>query len=209
MARGRVSRVGFQMDKGWQKYNNATEVARFKRKFARHRKKAFDILAKEIIREIAENGKFAPNAPLTVYMKSGSTPLHDTNKKLFNSVTSRMDGPHNLFIGIPRSDNFFTKAVAVHEGTAIKVTPAMRQMFMALWLVSMGQQESGSLTGRAEEIWNRKPGNYYPLSESTTVIKIPSRPFIEQAFSSPRTRAMMLKRFTDAVDKTIKELVRR
>ena len=199
--------ASFTMDKGWQKYNNATDVKRFKRKFARHRKKALDAIAKEIVKDVIDAGGFAPNAGLTTMIKGHAKPLVHTGKKLSDAITTRMINPKSVFVGIPKSSNFYPQAVAIHEGTLLKVTPAMRGMFMMLWLASIGKADPSDLSGRAKELWEQGGDNWSPLSPGTTGIKIPSRPFMEKAFLNPAARKFALMKFTQAVDNTIKELV--
>ena len=197
----------FAMDKGWEQYNRATDAKRFKRKFQRHRKKALDALAKKMVKEIVDAGGFEANAPLTKMIKNSSKPLVHTGKTLSKAITTKMINRKSLFVGVLNSDKFYQQAVAIHEGTLIKVTPAMRGMFMLLWLASIGKEDPSNLTGRAKELWDSGGRNWAPLSPGTSAIKIPSRPFIQKAFLDPAARNFALMKFSEAVDNTIKELV--
>ena len=200
--------MGFQMDPGWEKYNNATDVKRFKRKFARHRKRALDEVARVIIAEALKAGSFERNASLTEAIKQGNKPLHDTGKELVGAFRTRLIRKDALFVGIPQNHKFYFKARTIHEGAILKVTGKMRAMFVMLWLASKGDIPESQLTGRAAELFARKSTGWLPLRQSTTVIRIPARAFMDDAFSSEKTKREMLRRFTRAVDQTLAELAR-
>ena len=199
--------LSFKMDTGWKKYNNATDRKRFVRKFARHRKRALDQVARTIIKQAIDRGSFAPNAPLTKAIKGKSTPLDDTGNNLNEAFrTIMVRGGKELFVGIPTTHAFYKTAVRLHEGETLKVTKKMREMFVLLWLASNGEIGSDQLTGRAAELFKRKSDGWLPLRDSTTAIRIPARPFIAEAFGSDQTRQAALAMFTAAVDRTLVEL---
>jgi len=78
-------------------------------------------------------------------------------------------------------------AEILHDGATIPVTPRMRAMFYYLSMASMGRMDPGRLTGAAAEMWKRQPGGYFGLSEDTTHIEIPPRPFIREVFEDKAT----------------------
>lgn len=199
----------FQMTKGWERFNNATNVQRFKRKFQRHRKKALDAVAKEILKASIDAGGFAENKPLTVFIKGSNKPLESSGKVLTGAITTRTLGKNEIFVGIPKEDKFYKQAVAVHEGAVIPVSPKMRQMFFMLWMVSIGERDADELSGRAKELWEQRPEEgWLPLSPGTQAIKIQPRPFMMKAFFSSTAKRVALEKFTKAVDDTIRELAR-
>lgn len=199
------SSFGFKMDSGWKRFSAAFDTPKFKRKFQRHRHIAFDAIARVIIKQAIERGSFARNAALTEMIKGGNTPLEDTGKKLSRALTTRLTR-NEMFIGVPVGDEFYQTARTLHEGATIKVTPKMREMFILLWLASDGGIAPSSLTGRAAELFKRQSSGWLPLRESTKAIKIPARPFIDEAFNSAEARAMAELAFTNAVNRTIAEM---
>lgn len=200
----------FKMDKGWKEYADAVEVKRFRRKLNREKKKAFDAIARDIIAKVIEgNNNFAPNAPLTLLLKQGNTPLKagGKNRGLFKSISTKTMGPNKLFVGFTKSNKFYSRAKLLHDGGAIKVTHKMRMMFFALWMVSAGHMEPSKLTGRARELWKLNQ-EWYPLNEGTKAIKIPGRPFIEEAFKDPEVIKKARAAFIIAINRTIRAVAR-
>lgn len=206
MARG--SGISFRVDSGWSRYKKATDVKRFHRKFQRHRKVALDLVAREIIREAIKRGSFDRNAALTEMIKGSNDPLVDTGKHLVRAFRTRFYGK-DLFVGIPTTDPFYQQAKSVHEGVTMRVTDKMREMFILLWLASQGQIGPDQLTGRAAELYKRRPDGWLPLRESTQVIKIPARRFMSEAFGSPDVRAAAERLFTQAVNRTLTDMAGR
>lgn len=199
---------GFRLNKSWPNFKSATANKSVRRKFQRARKRALDQVARFMVSEIVDRGTFAANQPLTVSIKGGSTPLRDTRKKLLNSITTKNVNQYSVFIGISKSSDFYTQALVIHSGAAIRVTPRMRAMFRVLWLVSKGSMPASRLGGRAKELWDRKPGGWLPLKDSTTAIKIKARPFMDEAFGSARAKNEAYERFMVAIDQTFNEIAR-
>lgn len=196
------------MDKGWKKYERAHEVRRFQRKLQKHKKRAFDEIARTIVREVVHaSGSFTPNAPLTLLLKNGQKPLVDTGKKLFKAVSTKTISKDKLFIGFSKNSKFYPRAKLIHDGGTIRVTQKMRNMFYALWLVSKGRMDSSQLSGRAAELW-RMNQEWYPLNETTKAIRIPGRPFMEEVFKDPKVIRKARAEFIRAINQTLRELVK-
>lgn len=206
MARG--NGIGLTLDSGWARFKRATDSKAFHRKFQRHRKVALDLVAREVIRQAIGRGSFERNAALTEMIKGSNTPLEDTGKQLARAFRTRFYGGE-LFVGIPTTDPFYKQAVSIHEGVTLRVTDKMRDMFIMLWLASNGELGADQLTGRAAELFKRQPNGWLPLRESTQVIKIPARRFMLEAFGSPEVRSIAVSLFTQAVDRTLAEMVAR
>lgn len=145
-------------------------------------------LAEAEMRKQIQGGIKPSNAALTQAIKGGDKPLVDSSE-LFQSVTSRVLSDTEVFVGVLRNNGAHNIAVVVHEGVAIKVTPAMRSMFFYLWKASIGQMDPSKLTGRAAELWQRNQ-DWKPLLPSTTAITIPARPFVEHTFQSARLKGI-------------------
>jgi len=199
----------FTMDKGWKKYGDAHEIRKFQRKLQRHRKRAFDAIARSIVKEVINNSSsFKSNAPLTLLLKSGSRPLSDTGRNLFKAIGTQVLSKDKLFVGLLRTNKFYAQAKLIHDGGTIAVTEKMRNMFYILWLVSKGDMDPSKLTGRAAELWGMNQ-TWYPLAETTKAIKIPSRPFMEEVFRNKKVIEMARLEFRKAVNKTLKDMVGR
>lgn len=199
---------GFRIDRGWERFKRSTDARLFQRKFQRHRKAALDLVSREIISQAIKLGSFERNAALTQMIKGSDSPLEDSGKQLVRAFRTRFYG-NELFVGIPMTDPFYMQAKSVHDGVTLKVTDKMRQMFIMLWLASNNELGSDQLTGRAAELFERQPKGWLPLRDSTQVIKIPARPFMTEAFSSPEVRAVAERLFTQAVERTLAEMAGR
>ena len=197
-------------NKGWKQYEKAMNSKTFMRRLQRHKKKAFDRIAREIIRGALKTGSFSfkKNAPLTLLLKSGSQPLVDTGSKLSAVVETRTLSKDKLFIGITTANKFYARAKIIHEGGTIKVTQKMRNMFFFLWLVSKGDMSPSQLSGRAAELYALNQ-EWYPLKASTRAIKIPGRPFMEEIFKDKVILEKARREFIKAINDTIREQVRR
>lgn len=203
---------GFRKDAGWTIFANAVDPRVFEAKLKHHMSRATALngkVAVAAVRKVIRNGAFAANAPLTVHIKGSSKPLVDNGTGLFQAITDEVQDHQTVFIGVNRNSDMYNIAMALHEGVTLRVTPAMRGMFFMLWQASTGAIPSSSLTGRAAELWERRPGGWKPLKESTSVIVIPGRPFLEQAFQDPTLRNTLRNNWTQAVQATLRELATR
>jgi len=139
----------------------------------------------EALRDAARHPRgMAPNAGLTIMIKSGSTPLRDTGD-LMDAIQVDRTTKFRYSVGVDDSNPKAHIVKLLHNGGLIPVTDEMRAMFKALWWASEGSLDPGDLTGRARELWQRHPGGWLPLSESTSAIRIPARPFLAKALEDP------------------------
>jgi len=129
------------------------------------------------MRKTIQKGNLEKNAPLTQAIKGSDKPLVD-NADLFKAITHKKVDAFEAFAGVLRTDTRYNIGATLHEGISINVTPKMRNMFRALWFVSIGSMDSSGLKGAAAELWKKRPGGWLPLAASTQKIVIPKRPFV-------------------------------
>jgi hypothetical protein len=203
-----MASISFKMNAGWKRMMRATDPGRFDSVLQNHvgaGTQRAALLAEKTMREGIRKGGFAKNASLTIHIKSSSTPLIDTGG-LLRAITSKADRWDVGFAGILRSDELFEIAEMLHEGGSIRVTEKMRNMFQLLWFVSKGSADPGVLTGAARELWNRQPGGWFPLRESTSAIRIPPRPFVKRAFESFSLKQGVKREWNDSLRRVFAEL---
>jgi len=202
-----AARFSLKLDKGWDKYARGIDAKRFRRNLQKAKRRALRAIAKKIVSEVIDAGVPPENAPLTVSIKGKNSPLDDRGA-MKRAITTKIVNKDTLKIFIPTTAKNYKGYLSAHDGATIKVTAAMRQMFFALWLVSIGANDPQALTGRAKELFKRKPDGWKPLREATKAIKIPRRPYFEVAFGSAAVRAKAIQEFekavTDALRKSIK-----
>jgi hypothetical protein len=126
---------------------------------------------------IQSSSGLARNAPLTIAIKHSSKPLVHSGE-LFQGLTTQVIDDFTAITGIMRTNEKYDIAATITNGVKIKVTDRMRGMFFRLWLADQAGSPDG-LEGRALELWNAAGGaiGWKPLSESTSVIVIPPRPW--------------------------------
>ena len=113
-------------------------------------------------------------------------------------------------------ENLANLAKILHDGTTIKVTPAMRALFQFLAQVSEAsrgrkagvrrKRTSLARTKRARrlaEIVNRKKAIIKPLSPSTTQIVIPPRPYFKKPLADKKLHREMSDRWNRAIEKAL------
>lgn len=197
---------------GYKEWAGATNARRFSTVLRKHMGRATELNglvgAREQRRTIA-SGKLAANAALTVFIKGSAKPLVDF-ADLYGSITYEVINEFTVFVGVLRADEEgFNIAMALHEGTQAKVTPAMRGMFLYLWKASTGVIPASQLYGRAAELWARKPGGWLPLDPSTEVITTPRRPWVEITFQDGAFKAKIQQNWEQALDAVFRELAGR
>ncbi len=141
----------FKMDKGWDTLTAALDPRHVNAAIKKHMRKATRLNGKILeaaVRNSIKGAEFTPNAPLTIMIKHSSKPLVDQGE-LFKAVSSVIVDDLTCFVGITKNSEKYGLAVAIHDGTEIMVTPAMRGMFYHLWQASMGNESPESLEGRA------------------------------------------------------------
>ncbi len=202
----------FKMDGGWKRWAKALDPKRFEKALRRHMPlatKRIGLLAVGTVRREVRRGGFARNAELTIHIKgTGKKPLVDSSRRLFQGLTSQVQDASTVFVGFLLGGPNFDAAAAIHEGATIRVSQKMRNMFRLLWMASVGNMDPSRLTGRAAELWARAPGGWLPLKPSTTVIRIPRRPFIERAFKRKSLKKAAKRQWNLAAKKALEEVAR-
>jgi hypothetical protein len=160
-------------------------------------------LAERSIRRAIQKGIPPGNAALTQHIKGSSKPLVDTGTGIWQAITSVAASEFEVFVGVLRQDRHYDIAETLHNGVAIRVTQPMRGLFAALWQASTGKRDPGTLTGRARELWDRRPGGWLPLAAETVVIKIPPRPFIDLGFRDPELKRRCKEEWEQAIQRAL------
>ncbi len=201
--------VKIKLSKDWKKLEKA--LIKGGPIINKHIRKATEFIGKKgeaIIREEITNGSYEPNRELTVALKGGrNEPLKGdrSGASLFKAITSSVINDYTVFIGVLQTSGEYNIALTIHEGVSIKVTEAMRGLFYILWLKGE-KNPTLELTGRAKELWDKMPGGWLPLRKSTSVIVIPSRPFIKNAWNSGNLQSIASKFWNEALASAFKEI---
>jgi hypothetical protein len=195
---------------GFKEWAAATNANRFRSVLTKHMRRATELnglVAVRALRQtIQSSSGLASNAALTVFIKGSSKPLVD-HGDLYQSQTYQVVNDFTVWVGVRRqSDEGFDLARALHDGYQVKVTPAMRGMFMALFQVSQGKLPASELTGRAAELWERRPGGWFPLKPETTVLTTPGRPWVTATFQDGSLKEKTKTNWELAVQAAFREL---
>jgi hypothetical protein len=200
----------FKMDKRWKRLEKQLGPGVVQPTLRKHLRRASMFIGKKgeaLIREEIASGKFDPNAPLTVALKGGrNEPLigDRPGAPFFKAITSKVVDDITVFVGILQQNKEYELAVMLHEGKVIGVTAKMRGMFFVLWRKET--DPSIVLSDRAQELWDKMPGGWKPLKESTKAIVIPGRPFIRQVWNKGEMQDMAKKFWDQAMAAAMKEL---
>lgn len=203
--------IDFTKDSGWKRLEAAIDPRKFDAKIRQHLKRATLLngkLAQAAVRRAIRTGGFTANAPLTIAIKKSSKPIVDTGSGIFQAISTKVVDDFTVFVGVLRADASYNIAIAIHNGAAISVTPAMRGLFFVLWQASSGAMAPSELSGRAAELWERMPGGWFPLKQSTSTIIIPERPFLKAAFTDDALRQQAQKNWGKALQRAIRDLAR-
>lgn len=191
-------------------------------------KEGYNIINKHLVRATTKNGNqvaalarqviksspYAKNADLTISLKKSSRPLVNS-ASLFKAITSKRVSDLEVFVGVLRTNKAHNIAETLHGSIGsqyakfIPVTAKMRMMFLLLHKASIDPKYVEYLKGRAKELWELKPGGWSKVKESTTHIKIPSRPFMEITIRDPKTIEIVKKNWEKGLDSAFKEIKRR
>lgn len=136
-------------------------MAKLRPLFRKQNKKMGLILKRKLVQEIKNAKGFAANAYATAQFKGSSNPLvaHGT---LRMNCGNRLEGSFGFIVGTTRRNRKGVDIAAVlHEGAKIKVTPKMRNVWLALC--------------------TKTEMRVKPLRASTTHIIIPARPYLKKA----------------------------
>ena len=120
-------------------------------------------------KHINKGGVFAANSPMTTKIKGSNRPLVN-HGDLVRSITHDVKNWSTVAIGVLKQtevkdwDSGKTVSVTniawiLHQGAVVDVTPKMRAYFLYMS--------------------SKYPDRWYPLKQSTTVLVIPPRPFME------------------------------
>lgn len=147
------------------------------------------------------------NAPLTIAIKRSSKPLVHSGE-LFQGLTTQVIDDFTSITGIMRTNDKYDIATVVTNGAKVKVTDRMRGMFFNLWLADQAGSADG-LEGRALELWNAAGGaiGWKPLSESTSVIVIPRRPWHLLATRSAGYKSLIRDNWRRALQLAFRDMV--
>lgn len=205
-------KIDLKFDSGWKRFGRAVDPARFKRQLKANIAAANarnGAAGKKLVRQAIKAATFDNNAPLTAFIKGSTKPLVDRGD-LWQAVTMKQPSWDTVFIGILQSDGASNIAELLHEGGTIRVTDKMRAMFLALHLAGEGKLDPSKLTGRAAELWARRPARgWLPIAEGTSTIKIPPRPFIREPLSNPSFAALVRANWEQALAKTFADLAQK
>lgn len=197
----------------WGKFSNIISPRRFssslKDTVGKATKANAEIVAKEA-QKLIKSRKYSPNAGLTILIKGGKQPLVESGAlyEALGSIAIRLNSWKTAHIVVKRKGNDSVDVASiVHNGTIIKVTDRMRNMFSLLFRVGQGHEDRSKLKGRAAEIAKKlgaRLKEIRPIKESTTSIVIPARPFMKDAIENPTVFAKIKKNWTSAVEQTLK-----
>lgn len=204
MAKSAITFTGFrQMTRALQ---TATAKAALEKHVAIGTGRALKKL-EALVRQEVKRGVKPANAALTIALKGSSKPLVN-HGDLFGAVRGEQTAWNRGFVGINSKADAFDLAKTLHKGVRIKVTQRMRNLFRVLFFASKARREGTQmpkLSGRAAELFAMHK-DWYPLSQDTTVIRIPARPVITNALRSATAKEIAKKEWTDAVNRAIKEM---
>lgn len=159
------------------------------------------------MRKVIQAGVRPKNRPLTTIIKGSNKPLVD-NGDLFQSITYEMSGQFEAAVGVLRADPRFNIAEIIHNGGTINVTDAMRGMFYALWLASIGKLDPSKLEGRAAELFARRSTGWKPIAPSTSAILIPERRFVDATFKKRALKKFARETWKQAIEQAIESAQR-
>ena len=162
------------------------------------------LVVKEIKRRIRAK-EYAPNSALTVALKGSSTPLID-NADLFRSIEAHLVSEFQSFVGVLRGtknsdgDDLVNIARILHDGIAIKMTPAMqRWIFAQLRVGSDGGKRRTQFSPRSGG--GNSPDVRFPYKGGKLkgYVVIPGRPFIKSVFEDESLIGKLRNNWSKAV----------
>jgi hypothetical protein len=183
--------------KGFKELQDMLSPTKFTRRLKKHVGNATANIALDAegaIKDAMAEGKVGPpNAAITVALKGSDRPLFDSGD-LSKSINGRAEDWDEAVVGVLKSETITDEetgktkdilniARTVHDGATIDVTDKMRAFFRTMAY----KFKSGD---------TKKP--WKPLKDSTKVIVIPPRPFLEIA-----TTQEMIKKYRVKWDEAI------
>lgn len=204
-----MPKTAIKWNKGLKQLQLAWDPKKMNASLKKHLRRATRINGKYVeaeARKVVQASRgLRRNAPLTVAIKGESKPLVGLTGELFRAITSKAIDDTTVFIGVLKTDASYNIGNIVHNGKTIQVTPEMRGMFFYLWKVSSGDMDPSELTGAAADLWDKMPGGWLPLKESTEAIVIPSRPFIDIAFGTVGLKKRVEDNWRKAIQTAMRE----
>jgi hypothetical protein len=177
--------VGFVMKGQWDKMRALLDVRVWDKQVIPAVHSALGVVAKDIARSALPQDGLAKHAPLTADIRGGGPVLVDSGDLAHAIIAKRL--PQGWWVGVPRSSPHYVKAEALENGAVIKVTDKMRSLFFVLWLVSQGKMAASELDEPAAKMFARYP-DWPMLSDSTTDLRLPPRPFMRAAFAKNKDK---------------------
>ena len=193
-----MSVKGVTFTKTWDKISGKVIASSFTPALKQNMNKAMKLngmIIRKAIRRQIQAGVPPKNAELTAAIKGSDKALVDDGQ-LYKAITSKVISPFTVEVGVVKGDAYANIAAALHEGTTLKVTPAMRGLFLALASASRGGKPPEGK--RAQRLFS-KYQDWKPLKPSTTHIKIPGRPFMNRALNDTTLREKIYKNVTQAL----------
>ena len=208
-------KTGLKLSKSWKTFDRECKIRNHKSSLKKHIKPATIKVGQKVRAEMkrqVQQGSYQKNAALTRTLKGHGHPLNHTGN-LRDSIAAKMLSSHRVFIGILKSDPQFKYAKTVHgynsRGAALPVTKKMRNMFQLLEDVYLGKRPASILTGRPAELWARYKGPWSALHPSTTVIRVPARPFVKHTVMNKNLLKAVRKIWQDAIMQNYREIAQR
>lgn len=203
--------IKIKKNRAWKNIGNKLDPTKNIKIINKHVNRATALNAKIVETEIRngiKQGGFAANAPLTVAMKGENKPLVglDSGAQLFQAITTSNLDDNSVFVGVLKRDDFYDIARTIHDGVTISVTPAMRALFMSLWLASMGEISPDELSTRGKELYDHMSDGWKPLRKDTKSITIPARPFINKAIENDKVKQISSKNWNMSLKAAFKEI---
>ena len=164
-------------------------------------------IASDEIKGYVKSGSVRPaNAFLTIKTKSNkaNTPLFDKGN-LLNGLKVFTPKWNKVTVGFNKGTKAEKLASIMVKGHKQTITDDMRALFKSLWLVSQNKMHSKDLSARAQQLWNKHPHEWFPLSASKSHLITPPRPFIKQALQNNRK---FKSKFEKAVNRALSKVIR-
>lgn len=173
--------VTMRLKGNWRGALDTLEPTKFRKRVEEKISKLLQQQAKLVQRRAKTMSDLAANQPMTTFIKGRDEPGVDTGK-LRSAIRVVSFGKLSWWVGVEKRNDAYASAVLLSNGGIIVVTDEMRNMFKLLWAVSEGRAKPEMLTGRAAELWAKRPGGWLPLKPETTHLVIVARPFMQEAW---------------------------
>lgn len=187
-----MAKSGITLDSGWKKFSAMLHPTKLGRHIDGQMKRANGLIGLRLAgqaktRITSGSGGYKRNAGLTRFIKGSESPLAD-HGDLVGQIKHQVISAETVEIGVMKTSHLADIAEVLHTGITIDVSTKMRAMFFILWLKSKGYPVS--LTGRAQELWDRRPQRgWQKLRDDKTAIVIPPRPYFLFILTDPAVRA--------------------